>query len=354
MDTPMQSAEESQATGSGQTAQKRPAPEGTSATQPGTLAIVPAKRQKTDGPDGSQIVIQATRPIDYVEKSRFLLDLEINPAYLDRLKQSNTLGFTLPTGSRPLDATHIELDVKEFRKAVKHVMKSFLIRMFLEQNRLSNLEIQAEISTLVPLIVDSTMNAVYARLRAIHKQEGEHATRFNAPPTYTKDIELPLPIADAVQQLGPFEVKDVKKKYLIYPVYPANTLNEGRKRQVYSSRKYVSITSTLKELKIPMKSVVTQARSGSAWWTYKVVQNCGLQDLVCTLPPCHYTMHSANLRGVFLSDSNPVKDYQIINLSKLTDDYGTMLRECGNGYNVRAMSALCHTRDEDYNRDKDN
>nr|CAH2618751.1 putative coat protein 2 [Conifer deltapartitivirus]CAI5383951.1 putative coat protein 2 [Conifer deltapartitivirus] len=354
MDTPMQSAEESQTAPKGAAAQKRTAPESTSETQPGPHAMVTVKRQKIDGTDGSQIVVQVPKPNDYVEKSRFLLDLEINPNYLDRLKQSNSLGFTLIPGSRPLDATHIELNVKEFRKAIKHVMTSFLERMFLEQNRLSQAEIQAETSTLVPLIVDSTMNAVYARMRVIHKQEGEHAGRFTAPPTYTKDIELPLPLADAVQQLGPFEVKDIKKKYLIYPVYPAGTLNEGRKHQVYSARKYVSITSILKELKVPMKSVVTQARSGSAWWTYKVIQNNDLQDLVCTLPPCHYTMHSANLRGVFLSDAKPDRVYQIISFDRLTDDYGTMLRECGDGYNIRAMSALCHTRDEDYNRDKDN
>lgn len=88
------------------------------------------------------------------------------------------------------------------------------------------------------IIMKACFTVLYAKLRTIHKQFQTYAGRFQPTPSYTKEIELPLPSADAIQSFGVFTPVGMTEHYVIVPVYQENVANKRRSTQFRSATTY--------------------------------------------------------------------------------------------------------------------
>lgn len=280
------------------------------------------------------------------------LALTVNPDYVDKLRYSKTIGFARPAAQRIAAPRYYQINIVNFRNALSAVATDYLKIKFYEQGLLTYAEVDAELEELIPVLVNACMAALYSKLRNIHKSFQTYATRFNAPPSYSKEIELPLPFADAIQNFGVFSPVGTTTNYLCVPVYPEGVQNEGRSTQNWQSYTYESLSTYMRDLGIPLKSVDTRLKTGSPWWTYRREYRNGHYDLRCIFSPANYSDHSALLASVFLSKINAQNVARDI-IAPLADDvldYPVRLREIPDGFQLRAFSALCHAPREEWNQ----
>ncbi|QED42878.1 ORF1 [Lomandra cryptic virus 1] len=278
------------------------------------------------------------------------LSLVINPSYQQRLIEANELGFERPPDQRILDARFYTIRIDNFRQALSNVLISYAVEKYLDQGVLTTAQINAELNTMVPLCVNACMSALYSKLRNIHKAYGVYAGRFTAPPSYNRDIELPLPFADAIQNFGVFETKCMTHNYLIVPVYPEGTRYEGRSTEDWHAYKYESYIPILKKLGIPVRSVDTRVKLGSAWWTYRVSLSNMTYDFNCIFPPIHYSDNSTVTASMFLliDQDNHGEPMPLIDFQNDDGDYGVRLRDVPIGIQLRCFAALCNAPREEW------
>lgn len=296
----------------------------------------------------SGVTAEAMFDTKLVSKELKRVTLEINPLYLRRLKDRKELGYSRSVGKKKLELWPIEIDVPRFRYAIKNVLMNALIARYHTHSEMRSIDIYTEINEIVPIVSDMCMSALYAKLRSIHRSFGRYTTRYTTAPCYTKDVELPLPFALAIQEFGTFETHSLKKNFIYAPTYPEGVINEGRERQDFSMAEYFSYLPTLKNHGIVCKSVDVRIKTGSPWWTYKVVNESNTSDLICTLPPTHYSDQSAVLRTVFLTPDDEHCCFDIIHHPADFIDYGTRAREVPPGTCTRSFLALCHGPEEEW------
>jgi hypothetical protein len=309
------------------------------------LSIVVAEPSKK--PNGNDK--EADKPTELIPKALERLTLTVNPSYLQRLKAAKEIGYERPFSQRRPQLRFYEIQIKNFRDAMTYVLSNYITWKFHEQGSLTNAQITSEVNEIVPICVDACMTALYAKLRVIHKQYGKYSTRFNTPPTYSKEIELPLPFADAIQNLGVFETRCKKSNSVLVPVYPEGTKHEGRVEEEWNAAKYESCMPILRDCGIPLKNIDPRMKFGHAWWTYKIEKISSTYDFRCILPLLHYSQHSAITASMFLILDEQAEVAPVI--KHLNDDvnYGTRLREVKPGFQIRAFSALCHAHNEEWN-----
>lgn len=91
----------------------------------------------------------------------------------------------------------------------------------------------------------------------------------------------------------------------------------------------------------------TGIEAGSPWWTYKVENWHHTSDLVCMLPPSHYSDLSATFRTVVLVPKSD-RCADIIEFPENIVNYATRVREMRPGSGVRSFLALCHGPKEEW------
>jgi hypothetical protein len=171
--------------------------------------------------------------------------------------------------------------------------------LYFDSGSMRDADINTELKAIVPVTIDVWMTALYARLYNIHHDYGLHPSNYPTPPSFAKEIELPLPLALLIESFGTFETSCLTTNYLYIPTYPENTQHEGRANAEYPIIRYMLYASTFRELKVPMKAFEPHNKSGTPWWTYRVSTVCSTHDLICVLPPlCTYL--SAELRFLLL------------------------------------------------------
>nr|CAH2618889.1 putative coat protein 2 [Port Orford cedar deltapartitivirus]CAI5383879.1 putative coat protein 2 [Port Orford cedar deltapartitivirus] len=309
----------------------------------------PGKRQKTDGDqkDGRAAADEPT--VEYFHKRAYQVEAEVNPNYILELRATHELGFTRQFSQWKPKIIYVELIPENMRTLISSTLAASFAQRFIRSGNLRINMITSILKDIVPVTCDAIMAATYAKLRYIHKLHGEHQQRYSGSPSYNKDIELPFPFAIAIQDLGIVESQDTEDKSLYLPDFPEGTANEGRKETKWSAFTYQSYIPMMKENGVIFKSVNPHLKVGSAWWTLKVEKQRNTVDLICTLPPLHYTPQSVATRALFLDTSKAPADTQIIKTDNLPLDYGSYLREGGMGYNIRAFHALCQAPEEDWN-----
>lgn len=296
-------------------------------------------RQRTDDMD----IPDAARVAELLFRERTRLNLSINPALISRLENRRELGYCVNPANRDLQFVTYDLIVTEFRRSVTNLLTSVLTARFHDRSNLRPSEITTEIARIVPLTVHACMCAVYAKLRQIHRTHGRLSTRYATPPHYNKEIELPLPLAIAIQELGMFQTESLTQNYIMAPTYPEATRYEGREVDDFNITNYQSCIPIFKDLGIPCKSVDPNIKKGSAWWTFLVSNTEGTCDLCCQIPPTCYTDLAVTVRALFLSkDTTTDNTPELFTWNAETPNYGTLLREAPSTINVRAFFALCH------------
>ncbi|KAL8204947.1 hypothetical protein R6Q57_010570 [Mikania cordata] len=215
-------------------------------------------------------------------------------------------------------------------------------RKLYELDSLAFDEVDNVLSKIVPAITNACMAALYSKLHFIHTKFRAYVDRYEARPTYTKEMELPLPLADAIENFGVFTPTGTEIHYVCIPTYPENIANEGRSSEYGSSYQDGSYLLYLKQMEIPVRSVDTLSDLGSPWWSYKVKYIYGHYDLRCIFPPSNYSDHSAISAVMFARANDDGEALAII--QHLADDkqYPFRLREAPDGDQLRAFGALCN------------
>ncbi|QCD86406.1 hypothetical protein DEO72_LG3g928 [Vigna unguiculata] len=256
------------------------------------------------------------------------------------------VGYRRVGASNKVTVKSFDINVTYLRTAITDVMTRVLtIRYSLNHMRES--VINEEITTYVPHIVNMCMSALYAKLHNTNKTYGLHATRYTTDPSYTKDIELPLPLALAIQEFGSFRTHSLQENKIMVPTYPEGTQFEERSVVDLPIAEYLAYVPTLLQLGIQMKSVDAEIGKGSAWWTYKVEVILSTTDFLCTLPRSHYSDMSALLRMLFLSGSEESHPEDVVTFADNTTTYGTLVHRLTTGFNSRTILALIHSPSEE-------
>ncbi|GAB4837191.1 hypothetical protein Ancab_002100 [Ancistrocladus abbreviatus] len=77
--------------------------------------------------------------------------------------------------------------------------------------------------------------SAYLRIKLYEQKVLTYDRADAETPSYSKDVELPLLFADAIQTLGVFAPRNIANNYVCVPVYPENAQNEGCSTQFRSS-----------------------------------------------------------------------------------------------------------------------
>lgn len=89
---------------------------------------------------------------------------------------------------------------------------------------MSDALVNAEVDTMAPIIMNTCFAALYAKFGTINRQVQTCANRFKPPPTYTRDIELLLTIADVIQNNGIFTPSGIVQNLPLHSSLPLECL----------------------------------------------------------------------------------------------------------------------------------
>lgn len=226
---------------------------------------------------------------------------QANPEYAQSMRDTEELGYSRSTANRLLGTTTYELIPATIRARIVDTLTVSLTWLYREHGNVSANTAPTRAAADAVLIADGCMSALYARLRTIHKSYAINPQRFNSAPLFPKEVELPLPLAIAIEQIGIFDTEDVVTKARIVPTFPENIQNEGRSAATWNLSQYLSVQAFLKNLNIPFKKVNVMNKTGTPWWTFKAIYNHGVYDLQCIFPPQMYTALAVTLRILFLA-----------------------------------------------------
>ncbi|DAZ87297.1 TPA_asm: coat protein [Arceuthobium sichuanense virus 8] len=276
------------------------------------------------------------------------LSLSIDPKYVDSFVRREIAGHETASNQRVPTARYYTLSIDAFRSIIENLLRNFLSIKYAEKDKIPVSAIEAELDSFIPVTVDACCSALYSKLRNVHKQYGQYSTRYPTPPTYAKEIELPLPLADAIQNFGVFKPRCINQNYICIPLHPENMNNEGRGSQNWSSFQYEAYKPILRDLGIPLKSVDTRIKSGTAWWTYRPQLVNGTVDLRCIFPPINYSDHSALVASMFVSLNSIGDPVPLIQHLLDDSDYPVRLREINSDFPLNAFSSLCHAPSDEW------
>jgi len=285
---------------------------------------------------------------DQLPRSFTRMALTINPDYAKRLTAEGTVGYARTIDSRRPSLVYYEINVKELRDTISTLLTQYLKNKIYESKSMTFAQADAEITATVPVITNACMAALYAKLKTIHTQFQTYSARFGSRPTYTKEIELPLPLADAISNFGVFTPDNCEKNVICIPVYPENVQNEGRSTQIWSSYDYESYIPYLRTFGIPIKSVDTRSKAGTAWWTFKVSISNECFDFRCIYPPSNYSDHACMTAAMFARCDADGTIHHIIKHARDVTEYAFRLREVPPGLHLKMFAALCQAPCEEW------
>lgn len=224
---------------------------------------------------------------------------------MDYLVRNNILGFERLPNSRVPTPRYYTLNLNAFRGAILNTASRYLRLRLTEPNILTKEAIDEKMDKMVPLIVNACVSALYAKLYAIHQAFNTYTNRFLTTPTYHDGMELPLPFADAIANIGVYTPGGSVDLYNLVPVYPENIHNEGRivkdgDDDDDGKYDYEWCMNVMKDLGVPLKCVDTEVKSGSPWWTMRPVQFREEVDFQCVFSASNYSDDAVLTAVMFL------------------------------------------------------
>jgi hypothetical protein len=81
-------------------------------------------------------------------------------------------------------------------------------------------------------------------MRRIHHDYGVHPSRYPTPPSFAKEIEVPLPLALLIEPFGTFEISCCTTNYLYIHTYSENIQHQGHANAEYPITRYMPYAST--------------------------------------------------------------------------------------------------------------
>ena len=281
-------------------------------------------------------------PKDLIQWPIERLATQVNPIFLETIVLNGEGGYEVSDVQvNPVTRVY-EINVTNIRTAFRSVLYTILLTKFIERGDRTVTAATNLATTVSTLTADACMAALYAKLRTLHRQIYTFKGRFTDQPTYTKDIELPLPFAVAIDGIGMFRTSAMSTRYNVVPVYPENTKNEGRSTDSINFLEYKSYLAYFAEIGIPTRTIDTRIAPGNAWWTYRTSYDGDVYDLKINFPPLHFNDHLANLAIMLLGNSGADgTNSNLITFKEDDLDYGWHVKDIREGEQARAFAALC-------------
>ena len=302
-----------------------------------STAIVPVGPVTTVPP-----TTEAPAPKDLLQWPIERLATQVNQVFLDTITQNGEGGYEVPDDQIVTTLRVYEINVTNLRTAFSSVLYNVLRTKFIERGDRTVAAATTLATNVSTLTADVCMAALYAKLRTLHRQISTYKGRFTDQPSYTKDVEIPLPFASAIEGIGLFKTVAMNTRYTVIPVYPESTANEGRSMADCSFLNYKSYLAYFAEIGIPTKTIDTRVTPGNAWWTYRTSYDGDVYDLKIFFPPLHFNDHLANLAIMFLGNSGEQHANAPLITPKADDqDYGWHVKDIREGEQARAFTALC-------------
>lgn len=240
------------------------------------------------------------------------------------------------------EPTFIELNPERIARAVQFVLESEIRDRLTKKGDITYGDVDQWSQDWAETMTHSVLLVIYQKLRVIHRLIAIQRNRFIAKVNVTGDLEVPVPYAFSVQQLGHVKIADVSKEMLVVPTYPENTLNFGTNPAIsWSHAKHNRVVQRLKEIGIACTAIDVKKVKGSTWWLFRQVQTGSSIRLTCPLPEVNFHEDGAVLHSLYLRGEDRVLVNEIANLGPLGNNtYGLMLQNPVSGIQLCSFRAL--------------
>lgn len=238
--------------------------------------------------------------------------------------------------------TFIELNVKNISEAVKSVLNEEIRDRLIKKRDVATSDIELWSDEWSNCLTNSFLMVMYQKVRHINCLVCINSGRFAAKVNVTGDIELPLPFAYCLSELGHVRIADLTKEMLVVPTYPTGIQNFGLLEDTtWSHAKHNRAVRSMKEIDIAFSAVDVKKARGSTWWLYRQVQTGSSVRLTCPLPEVNFHKGGAVLHTLFLQGDGDVTANEIADIGPLgSDTYGMMLQNPPPGIQFCTFRAL--------------
>lgn len=240
------------------------------------------------------------------------------------------------------EPTFIELNPANISTAVVKVLHSEIADRLMKKGDVANTDIEQWSLEWSIIMTQSVMLVIYQKLRHLHRLIAIQADRFVTKVNVTGDLEIPVPYAFCVQQLGHVKIADLTKEKWVVPTYPEGISHFGTTPgQGWSHARHSRVVTRMKEIGIACTAVDVKKMKGSTWWLYRQVQVGDSVRLTCPLPEVNFHEDGAILHSLFLGGEETVTVNRIATLTPLgNSNFGLMLQNPSAGIQFCSFRAL--------------
>jgi hypothetical protein len=163
-------------------------------------------------------------------------------------------------------------------------------------------------------------------------------------PKVSLALEVPLPFAIAISQLGAVEINSMPRRTI---AVPAISVVEAAhfmipRDQRFKAADYAHAVKFAKSLGIDFSTVDLNMKAGSAWWLLRGEITEEVFQLSLPLPESNFTEDDAILHSMFCMNPDRSFGTTLFSLGELNaGTYGSILRNPHKGMNANSFFALC-------------
>ena len=161
-----------------------------------------------------------------------------------------------------------EIDVTVYRRSIYFTMEEVLRCCMVKAGYKNAEEIGCLLTRYVPQIVNGVCMLTYLKIRSINMALSPEGDRYIVKPKVQIPLEVPLPFAIAISQLGAVEVNSMPQRMI---AFPAISVAEAAhfmipQNKCFKAVYYTQAVKFAKSLGIEFSSVDLDMKMGSAWW----------------------------------------------------------------------------------------
>jgi hypothetical protein len=237
-----------------------------------------------------------------------------------------------------------EIDVTVYRRSIYFTIEEVLRRCMVKAGYENDEDIGHLLTRYVPLLVNGVCMLTYLKVRSVNFALSPEGDRYNVKPKVSLALEVPLPFAIAISQLGAVEINSMPRRTI---AVPAISVVEAAhfmipRDQRFKAADYAHAVKFAKSLGIDFSTVDLNMKAGSAWWLLRGEITEEVFQLSLPLPESNFTEDDAILHSMFCMNPDRSFGTTLFSLGELNaGTYGSILRNPHKGMNANSFFALC-------------
>nr|CAH2618946.1 putative coat protein [Japanese plum-yew deltapartitivirus]CAI5383960.1 putative coat protein [Japanese plum-yew deltapartitivirus] len=242
--------------------------------------------------------------------------------------------------------TYINIDVVNIQTAIGETLTGEFSRLLRAKGVLDSNELLQRAAVLADWMVNGASLLIFLKLQEIHFTDWTQYRKFAEGPRIVQEIEIPLPYALCIQQLGTVKINSMTTEMTVIPTYPTNVTDFFLTDTNWNAAEHAENVAYVKALGVPCSTVNLSTKIGSAWWLMRQETVDGTVRISCPLPESNFTEAGTVMNSMFLTGRGDPVINKIADLTPLgIKNYGIMLQNPRRGIQVAAFHALCGSDD---------